>query len=433
MYQVLYEEPEPLVLPEGSGDEAASHALEEVVRRCLAKEPSQRYGDLAEVVAILNGVREALRSGEGGARRAAGPSAKDGALPARPASSPAAADLGDRPPTGRAAPGREPSREAAPSPSPRPRLRTLRTAGAAALLLGSIGALSPLVVRQARPEGPDRPAVSVPAPGTGDADLARGDLPDDSLAPSASAMDPAEPDAEASPPLPGVLSVQSEPAGARVFVDGVLRGVTPLRLPLEPGRYQVRLEKDGYAPSRRSAEVAPRQTAAVVAALQAAAPPAPAGEAVTGAAVPSGEGTLQVSVRPWGHVFVDGERWLSQVSHTRRLTLPAGEHVVVAEHPGLGRREQRVTVSPGQTARFDADLRPTDVTVTAVDSTGAPFTGEIYLDGTASGTWAPGVVRDVRQGSHWFEVRSGSRHAGPTTVNLTSGEPVQVRLREGGR
>ena len=43
------------------------------------------------------------------------------------------------------------------------------------------------------------------------------------------------------------LVIRSNPVGARVFVDGIERGRTPLRLEnLAPGRYFVRLERDGY-------------------------------------------------------------------------------------------------------------------------------------------------------------------------------------------
>jgi len=44
-----------------------------------------------------------------------------------------------------------------------------------------------------------------------------------------------------------VLTIQSDPPGARVFVDGVERGTTPLAVPfVHPGRFHVRLEKAGY-------------------------------------------------------------------------------------------------------------------------------------------------------------------------------------------
>jgi hypothetical protein len=43
------------------------------------------------------------------------------------------------------------------------------------------------------------------------------------------------------------LIVRSNPRGAKVFIDGIERGATPLRLEnILPGRYFVRLEKDGY-------------------------------------------------------------------------------------------------------------------------------------------------------------------------------------------
>jgi hypothetical protein len=39
----------------------------------------------------------------------------------------------------------------------------------------------------------------------------------------------------------GELRVFSRPAGAEVYVDGALRGVTPLTLELEPGQHSVRV------------------------------------------------------------------------------------------------------------------------------------------------------------------------------------------------
>ena len=39
----------------------------------------------------------------------------------------------------------------------------------------------------------------------------------------------------------GELRVFSRPAGAQVYVDGALRGVTPLTLELDPGQHSVRV------------------------------------------------------------------------------------------------------------------------------------------------------------------------------------------------
>ena len=47
------------------------------------------------------------------------------------------------------------------------------------------------------------------------------------------------------------LSIKSSPKGARVFIDGIERGVTPFRLEnIRPGDYIVRLVKEGYSERR---------------------------------------------------------------------------------------------------------------------------------------------------------------------------------------
>jgi cytoskeletal protein RodZ len=53
------------------------------------------------------------------------------------------------------------------------------------------------------------------------------------------------------------LLVTSEPAGARVTVDGIGRGFTPVTIRhLEPGTRQIRVTKDGYQSEERAAHVA---------------------------------------------------------------------------------------------------------------------------------------------------------------------------------
>ncbi|HEV3140854.1 MAG TPA: PEGA domain-containing protein, partial [Vicinamibacterales bacterium] len=54
------------------------------------------------------------------------------------------------------------------------------------------------------------------------------------------------PRASASAIFTGVLSVDSRPAGARVYLDGRLVGTTPLQSPASAGEHAIRLERDGY-------------------------------------------------------------------------------------------------------------------------------------------------------------------------------------------
>ena len=49
----------------------------------------------------------------------------------------------------------------------------------------------------------------------------------------------------------GVLMLASVPVGARVFVDGTASDqVTPARLVLRPGKYNIAIEKDGRRSSK---------------------------------------------------------------------------------------------------------------------------------------------------------------------------------------
>jgi hypothetical protein len=59
----------------------------------------------------------------------------------------------------------------------------------------------------------------------------------------------------------GVLDVQSEPAGANVYVDGRLAGRTPLQVAtLEAGDHRVRLTKDGFLENARLVSVGAAET-----------------------------------------------------------------------------------------------------------------------------------------------------------------------------
>jgi hypothetical protein len=47
------------------------------------------------------------------------------------------------------------------------------------------------------------------------------------------------------------LEVQSDPEGAKIFVDGQFKGLTPFHADsLQAGNYTIRLERDGYLPSQ---------------------------------------------------------------------------------------------------------------------------------------------------------------------------------------
>jgi formylglycine-generating enzyme required for sulfatase activity len=61
-------------------------------------------------------------------------------------------------------------------------------------------------------------------------------------------------------PLPGRLSIQSDPPGVRVLIDGETVGTTPLTdLPVEAGEHQVALQLERYLPVEQTLEITGRQ------------------------------------------------------------------------------------------------------------------------------------------------------------------------------
>ena len=63
---------------------------------------------------------------------------------------------------------------------------------------------------------------------------------------------------------------------------------------------------------------------------------------------------LQVAVKPWGEVSVDGK--VVGTTPLDRITLGAGSHVVRVKNPAYEAWEARVVVRPGQTERLLVDL-----------------------------------------------------------------------------
>lgn len=61
--------------------------------------------------------------------------------------------------------------------------------------------------------------------------------------------------------LPVAVAIESEPAGASVFLDGLERGVSPLMLQVQPGSHRLYLVKSGFAPFDETRNVAPAANA----------------------------------------------------------------------------------------------------------------------------------------------------------------------------
>jgi formylglycine-generating enzyme required for sulfatase activity len=131
-------------------------------------------------------------------------------------------------------------------------------------------------------------------------------------------------------PLPGVVSIDSEPAGARVFIGGEQLGVTPLvDAPIEAGMQTIRLEAERYLIHERELEVIGREQKQHLAVTL-----DPAWATVTVGSVPAGAAIL-VDGEPRGETpaeleLLQGERQLmlqrdTYTSWQQSLEIIAGE------------------------------------------------------------------------------------------------------------
>jgi hypothetical protein len=170
-----------------------------------------------------------------------------------------------------------------------------------------------------------------------------------------------EPAATVDPGIAGRLLVQSTPAGARVFVDGLERGRTPATvLDLPRGPHRLRLTRAGYADEdRRIVVTAARSTQSVTVELKrpAAAPAAARIPAPPRPATPDTitETALSVDSRPGGaRVFIDGK-----LVGTTPISVPqvgAGAHAIRLERDGYRRWSSSIRMVAGERNRVTASL-----------------------------------------------------------------------------
>jgi len=209
----------------------------------------------------------------------------------------------------------------------------------------------------------------------------------------------------------GQLHVRTEPAGARVSVDGLARGTSPVTIAeLTPGEHSVVLESD-FGSVKQTVTIEAGITGSLVVPLSAPEGGAPAAgwvtvtspaevqlfenkrllgssqsdrlmvsagrheielvnEAlgyrtsrtvqvspgkVTPVKVDFPKGTIAINAQPWAEVWVDGEKIGETPIGNLQLTI--GTHDVLFRHPDLGEQRHKATISLTAPARLSVDMR----------------------------------------------------------------------------
>lgn len=209
----------------------------------------------------------------------------------------------------------------------------------------------------------------------------------------------------------GSLQVRTDPAGARISVDGVPRGVSPVTVPdLPPGEHTVVVETAAGS-TRQTVTVEAGTTASLVAQLP---------------AVQSGpaSGWISVTTPKSVQLFEDGR--LVGSSDTERLLVAAGTHQLEIVNDTIGYRNTRtIQVAAGKVSTITVEFPKGTIALNAV-----PW-ADVWIDGEKVGETPIGNL-PVTIGAHEVIFRhpdfGEQRHL--ITVTLSAPARLSVDLRK---
>jgi PEGA domain-containing protein len=211
-------------------------------------------------------------------------------------------------------------------------------------------------------------------------------------------------------PPTGTLNITSNPPGARVLVDGVMNGVTPLTVSLRAGSHTVELQGGGE----------PRTVPVTIAAG------AQLSQYIELPKTVTAFGQLQIRTEPAGaQVTVDGiPRGKSPVLVE---ALAAGDHAVVLESDGATVK-QSVSVDAGQTASLVVPLAAAESgPLSGWIAIAAPVELQLYENGRLIGT-SQSERMMVSAGRHEIEmVNENVGYRAVKTVQVPPGKVAAIR------
>jgi serine/threonine-protein kinase len=252
--------------------------------------------------------------------------------------------------------GRPPPAPTAAEQRPRRKIRPVLFGAALGfvILAGGAGAIY-LMSRGGAPEtGTQPPAEQAAAtePPAGGTQPTQPESPGAAVAESAAAVaaapdtipEAAPPRVETPPPpTTGRVTVSGLPRGGSVSIDGRTRSGTTFEL--RGGAHELRMAARGYETVRLTVDVTPGERMTVPYTGRRLPPPEPVRQPTQ-----PQWGVLQVLIRPWANVFIDGA---AHGSNTRLVdTLAVGRHTLRFERDGFVTVDTTVTLQPGQTLQL---------------------------------------------------------------------------------
>jgi hypothetical protein len=214
-----------------------------------------------------------------------------------------------------------------------------------------------------------------------------------------------------SSPLLGTLQVSSTPSGAKLVLDNVNKGTTPVTVQnILAGSHTISLSKDGYDD----------YTADIVI----------AGGKITTVSVPlasiaaADNGTLFVNSTPKGATVIIDDIVAGSTPATFKNITP-GDHIVTLTLSGYDDYTETVSVMSDTTSTVNVDLAKANAPPGAVRITSTPSLATVYLDNVNKGT-TPLTLDNVAAGGHTITLRKTGYNDYRSNINVISGKTVTI-------
>ena len=214
-------------------------------------------------------------------------------------------------------------------------------------------------------------------------------------------------------PSLGSVSIQSNPTGAKIYLDGIDTGfVTPKTITsVSTGSHVIRCSLSGYTDNSQTTTVSAGQTASVNIDLSA----------------PSSTGSISIQSNPTGAKIYLDDVDTGFVTPNTILNVPAGNHNIRCSLGGYTDNSQTTMVSAGQTASVNIDLAIVP-SMGSVSIQSNPTGAKIFLDDTDTGFVTPKTILNVPTGSHNIRCNLGGYIDNSQTISVSTGQTANVMI-----
>lgn len=208
----------------------------------------------------------------------------------------------------------------------------------------------------------------------------------------------------------GSLEVSSTPPGARVYIDGVEMGISPLTKHLSAGTHIVLLTLNGYNDKTTAVTLTNGLTIQLPVIL------------IPFSPTPLTTGSLQIRTTPDGAaVYVDGGS--QGITLTTVSGLSIGDHTVRLMKAGYTDYQQTITISGGQITPLNIELVPESTGSLSITS--SPAGASVNLDGGNKGV-TPVTIQHVKAGLHTLILIKTGYQDYSTSITVTDSTTSQV-------